>query len=476
MTATPTRLPSAGVDAATWADAHETLVRDLVDLIRIPSVNPPDPPGAELDAARAIADRLTDAGIVPEVLEPVPGRGSVLARIRGDGTGGEPLLLLSHLDVVPAPADRWAHDPFSGDIAEGYIWGRGAVDMKSMVALQLGVLRRLAAEARTAGRDPATDPIPGLRRDILFACTADEEAGGKDGAAWLVEHRPEALRAVGALSECGGASVAAAGRRFYPIGIGEKGYCVYRITVSGTWGHASMPREDNAAVRAATVIARMAEPGTPRLTAPVRQLFEEASTVLDPAERDLLAAITGDDAGRSEAALRSLCDPSIARATRAVLRDTISPDVVNAGVKYNVIPGEATVIIDCRVLPGTTEPDMRAEVERRLGDLSDVCTVELIIAADPVVAPTDTDLYAHIRDAVLAHDPDGVPVPVMIPLATDAKHLIKLGVPSYGFAPLRMDASERILEKYHAVDERVSVEALRWGLPVLYDVVRAFCG
>ena len=142
----------------------------------------------------------------------------------------------------------------------------------------------------------------------------------------------------------------------------------------------------------------MAEPGTPRLTAPVRQLFEEASTVLDPAERDLLAAIIGDDAGRSEAALRSLCDPSIARATRAVLRDTISPDVVNAGVKYNVIPGEATVIIDCRVLPGTTEPDMRAEVERRLGDLGDVCAVELIIAADPVVAPTDTDLYAHIRE------------------------------------------------------------------------------
>ena len=119
---------------------------------------------------------------------------------------------------------------------------------------------------------------------------------------------------------------------------------------------------------------------------------------------------------------------------------------------------------------------MRAEVERRLGDLAEVCTVELIIAADPVVAPTDTDLYAHIRDAVLAHDPEALPVPVMIPLATDAKHLIKLGVPSYGFAPIRMDASERILDKYHAVDERVSIDGLRWGLPVLYDVVRAFCG
>ena len=145
----------------------------------------------ELVAAQAIAAMLRDAGLEPEIVEPVRGRGSVHARLRGDGTGGEPLLLLSHLDVVPAPPDRWTHPPFAADIADGYIYGRGAVDMKQMVAMELAVVRLLAGEARAAGLDPARDPIPGLRRDVLFTCTADEEAGGIDGAKWVAEHRPD---------------------------------------------------------------------------------------------------------------------------------------------------------------------------------------------------------------------------------------------------------------------------------------------
>ena len=475
MTAPPIGLASARLDRGALERAQATLVADLRDLIRVPSINPPDPPGAELDAARLIADRLTDAGIRPEVLEPFAGRGSVVARLRGDGTGGEPLLLLSHLDVVPAPPERWTHEPFGGDIAEGYIWGRGAVDMKGMVALELGVLRLLADEARAAGRDPAADPIPGLRRDVLFASTADEEAGGLQGAGWLVANRPETVRAAGALNECGGVSMEVAGRRFYPIGVAEKGYCVYRITVTGAWGHGSMPREDNAAVRAATIIARLAVPGVPRLTGPMRDLFASVTPALGPAEAGLIEAISSSDAGRSDAALRSLCDETLARATRALLRDTISPDIVHAGVKYNVIPGEATIEIDCRVLPGTTEADMRAEVEWRLGDLAEHCSISPIIAASAVEAPTTTPLYALMVDTIRAHDPDGVPVPVMVPFATDAKHTRKLDVPTYGFSPLRLEPGERFLERFHGVDERVSLDALRWGLPVLYDVVRGFC-
>jgi acetylornithine deacetylase/succinyl-diaminopimelate desuccinylase-like protein len=476
VTAPSTGLASARHDAATWARAHDTLVGDLRDLIRIPSINPPDPPGAELQAARAIADRLRDVGIVPEVLEPFPGRGSVIARLRGDGTGGDPLLLLSHLDVVPAPAERWTHDPFAGDVADGYVWGRGAVDMKGMVALELGVLRLLAAEARAAGRDPGSDPIPGLRRDVLFACTADEEAGGHQGAGWLVANRPETLRAAGALNECGGVSMEVAGRRFYPIGVAEKGFVVYRLTITGTWGHGSMPRDDNAAVRAATAIARLAVPGTPRLTGPMREFFAAAAASLDGPQAELLRAITGEDAGRSEAALRSLCDPALARATRALLRDTISPDVVHAGVKYNVIPGEAIVEIDCRILPGMTEEAMRAEVVRRLGDLVEHIDVALVIAAKPVEAPTSTPLYQLMADTIRAHDPEAVPVPAMVPFATDAKHTVNLDVPTYGFSPLRNEPGERFLERFHGVDERVSVDALRWGLPVIYDVVTGFCG
>ena len=472
----PGEAPSAALSPAAWDRATDDLVAFLRDLIRIPSVNPPDPPGAELDAARFVAATLAQAGVPSEVLEPFPGRGSVVARLRGDGTGGEPLLLLSHLDVVPAAAETWTHDPFGGDLADGYVWGRGAVDMKGMVALEVQVIRLLAAAASAAGRDPATDPIPGLTRDVLFASTADEEAGGVQGAGWLVRERPETIRAAGALNEVGGVAMTFGGRRIYPIGVAEKGYCFYRLHVHGTWGHGSMPRRDNAAVRAAMIVTRLATPGAARLTPVMRRFFDSLRDAVPEDVARLVDAIGGEDLGRSEAALESLCDPMYARATRALLRDTVSPDVIHAGVKYNVIPGEATIEVDCRVLPGTTEQDMRAELERRVGDLADHCDVELVIAAPPVEAPTDTALYRLLDETVRRHDPDAVTVPVMMPFATDAKHTIKLDVPTYGFSPLRLAPEERFLERFHAVDERVAVDALRWGLPVIYDVVTTFCG
>ncbi|HVL53978.1 MAG TPA: M20/M25/M40 family metallo-hydrolase, partial [Vitreimonas sp.] len=178
--------PSSAIGPDTWQRAHDELVGTLRELIRIPSVNPPPAhaPDGELRAARFVAGVLEDIGLRPEVVEPFPGRGSVVARLRGDGTGGDPLLLLSHLDVVPAPPDGWTHGPFDGDVADGYVWGRGAVDMKGTAAMQLTVLRLLAGEARAAGRDPAIDPVPGLTRDVLFAGTADEEAGGHQGIGW----------------------------------------------------------------------------------------------------------------------------------------------------------------------------------------------------------------------------------------------------------------------------------------------------
>jgi acetylornithine deacetylase/succinyl-diaminopimelate desuccinylase-like protein len=457
---------------------HDQLVATLRELIRIPSVNPPDPPGAELAAARWLEGALTDAGLEPEVLEPVPGRGSVVARLRGDGTGGDPLLLLSHLDVVPAPPDRWTHDPFAADVADGYVWGRGAVDMKDLVAMELEVVRLLAAEARAAGRDPNADPIPGLRRDILFTSTADEEAGGLAGAAWLVEHRPDTLRAAGAINEAGGVSVDVGGARIYPIQVAEKGYSVYRITIRGSWGHGSQPRPDNAAVLAAEAIRRLAVPGPVRLTATMRSFFEGAAAALqargrDDAARALRGVASGDDRA-VEVAFREGCSPVYLRAAQAVIRDTISPNIVQAGVKYNVIPGEAIVELDGRRLPGTDEPAMRRRLVEALGpELAGRSTIELLLNADGVEEPSDTDLYRALSGAILAADPDGVPLPVMAPYATDAKHLIKLGVPAYGFSPLQQDDS--YFDRWHGVDERVSIDGLRWGLPVLYDAVRRFC-
>ncbi len=476
--ASPAR-PSSAVDGAVWATAQDALIETVRDLIRIPSVNPAPFPGAdgELRAARHIAAVLEDAGLSAEVVEPFPGRGSVHARLRGDGTGGEPLLLLSHLDVVPAPADLWTHDPFAAEIAGGSLYGRGAVDMKDMIGLELGVVGMLAAEARAAGRDPATDPIPGLRRDVLFTSTADEEAGGHQGAGWVATHRPAWLQAAGALNECGGVSMTVAGRRLYPIQVAEKGFSVYRITVHGTWGHGSMPREDNAAVRAAAIIGRLAIPGPVRLTPVMRRFIEAAADALPGEPATAVRGLLADDPLRAEAALEALCDPMYSRALRALVRDTISPNVIHAGFKYNVIPGEAVIEVDCRVLPGVTEPEIRRQVEERIGpDLLSACDVENVIFGAPAESPAEGPLWDTLAGVLVEHDPEAVPLPVLVPFATDAKHTARLGVPTYGFSPLRLAPDERFLERFHGVDERVSLDALRWGLPVLYDVVRRFCG
>ncbi len=485
MTQTDAALPSSALPAAEWGARATELVGLLQDLIRIPSINPPDPPGPEMDAAVFLADLLRREGLVPEVIESAPGRGNVTVRLRGDGTRGtgapeDALLLLSHLDVVPAnPADGWTHDPFAADLADGYVYGRGAVDMKQMVALETMVVVMLARRAREAGLDPARDPIPGLRRDVLYTCTADEEAGGREGAGWLAANRPDTLRASGALNEAGGVSVELGGRRFYPIQVAEKGFEVFKIHVHGTWGHGSMPRDDNAAVMAAEVVRRMAVPGEPRLTPVMRRFLAGIGEALGSDQAALLEAIARveDDPRRAEAAIASLCDPMYARAIRALVRDSISPDVIHAGVKYNVIPGEAMVEIDCRVLPGTTPDDMREEVVARLGDLAERCTVEHVIGRPPVEAPAEGELYDLMAAMIRAHDPDGIPVPVMAPFATDAKSTsVLLGVPTYGFSPLKLEPDERFLERFHGVDERVGVDALRWGLPVLYDVVLGYCG
>ncbi|MDQ3127011.1 MAG: M20/M25/M40 family metallo-hydrolase, partial [Chloroflexota bacterium] len=436
--APPPALPSAALDEALRLRAGDELVETLRDLIRIPSVNPvpSDAPDGETRAARWIGAALADAGLEPEILEIVPGRGSVFARLRGDGTGGEPLLLLSHLDVVPAPADLWTHGPFDGDIADGYVWGRGAVDMKNLLAMELTVVRMLAAEARAAGRDPASDPIPGLTRDVLFASTADEEAGGLNGIGWIVQERPDLIKAAAAINESGAVATTFGGRRFYPIGVAEKGYAVYRLTVRGTWGHGSMPRDDNAAVRAAQAIIRLATQSGPRPTDVMRTFLGGVADQLDGEEARLLRALASEDPRLGEAALDAICDPMPARVIRALLRDTVSPNIVHAGVKYNVIPGEATIELDCRLLPGTTEEDMREIVIGRLGDLAAHVDVALVIHAPPVAAAATGEFYDLLARTIVDHDPDGVPLPFMVPFATDAKHTAALDVPTYGFSPL----------------------------------------
>ena len=466
--------PSDRFEARHWDSAQDELLAVLQALIRLPTVNPP---GDEIVAARFVESVLDEAGIPSTLVEPAPGRGSIVARLRGDRAGGRPLLLLSHLDVVPAPPEGWTHEPFSGDLADGYVWGRGAVDMKDMVALELSVMTQLAAEARAAGRDPASDPVPGLRRDVVFAATADEEAGGLAGASWLVEQHPDWLAADGCLNECGGVSIEVAGGRFYPIQVAEKGYAQYRLRIRGSWGHASMPRDDNAILLVSEVVTRLAQPGEARPTPLMRAFIESVARALPRRTAEVVASILDADARRSEAALAQVCDPASAGALRALVRDTIAPTIVASGVKTNVIPGEAELYVDCRTLPGTDDVAMRAELRRRLGEeLWSRVECEPVLLGPAVESPSDTQLYAILENTLREHDPEAIPLPVMAPFGTDAKHTTRLGIPTYGFSPLRLRPEDRFLELFHGADERVSIKGLRFGLPVLYDVVRRFCG
>jgi acetylornithine deacetylase/succinyl-diaminopimelate desuccinylase-like protein len=481
--ATTTR-PSDAVSTEAWAAAHGRLIESLQSLIRIPSINPPEPPGAELEAARWLGQALVEAGIPAEVHELVPGRGSVTARLRGDGTGGAPLLLMSHLDVVPAPPEGWTHDPFGAEIADGWLYGRGAVDMKDLLAMQLEVMRLLAGEARAAGRDPASDPVPGLRRDVLFASVADEEAGGLNGAALLALERPDTLRAAAAINEAGGVAVDIGARRLYPIQVAEKGITVFRLTFRGIWGHGSMPRSENANVLAAEAVTKLSAAWPARLTDVTKAMLDRTIAALDgsddlpPEALRLLRAAASGDARASAAALAGVCLPVYTRVLDAMLRDTLSPNILHGGVKFNIVPGMASLEVDVRRLPGTTEEDMEARIRERLGpELSGVTDIEALISSEPLVHPyEDPDgLFPILEAAIRDHDPAGIPVPAMAPFGTDAKHLLDLGVPTYGFSPLRQPPGETYIERWHGIDERVSVEGLRWGLPVLYDAVRRFC-
>jgi acetylornithine deacetylase/succinyl-diaminopimelate desuccinylase-like protein len=451
----------------------DACVDHLRELIRIPSVNPPeggpdlaagrDPAGGETLAARYCAAVLDGAGIATEVVEVQPGRGSTFARLRATVPDPEPpLILLSHLDVVPVEAESWSRDPFGGDLVNGEVWGRGAVDMKNMVAMELGVMVALARSGAE------------LRRDVIFAALADEEAGGAFGARALVGQRPDLFTdaagrpAAVALNEVGGYSISLGGRRFYTIQVAEKGIAWTRLRASGTPGHGSMPHADNATTKLATAVAGIAAYAArrpARLIPLVRDFLVEIglSEVAETAETDPERA--------REALHRLVPDPTLRRSLDAMLRDTATPNVLRAGSKVNVMAGHGAAEIDVRTLPGT---DATAFLEHLQGLAGTDATVEPVVVLPPVEWPADAEIVEHMRAALRAADPDGTPVPMMITPGTDAKALMDLGIPCYGFAPLRLEADFPFLSLFHGHDERVPVSALAFGLPVLADVVSRF--
>jgi acetylornithine deacetylase/succinyl-diaminopimelate desuccinylase-like protein len=427
-------------------------VVDLVRaLVRFDTSNTGDPATTmgEAECARWVAEQLHEVGYETEYIEAgAPGRANVFARLKGADSSRGALMLHGHLDVVPAEASDWSVHPFSGALEDGYVWGRGAVDMKDMVGMMIAV-------ARAFKRSGTVPP-----RDLVFAFVSDEEAGGKYGCKWLVENRPDLFDGVTeAIGEVGGFSLTiprrdGGERTLYLIETAEKAMMWMRLTARGRAGHGSMIHDANAVTAVAEATAKLGRHQFPVvLTDSVEQFLtavaEETGYTFDTASPDL------------EGAIAKL--GGIARIVGATLRDTANPTMLKAGYKANVIPATAEAVIDCRVLPGRLAA-FEAEVDEIIGP--DVSR-EWIVDLPPYETGFDGDLLDAMNDAILAADPDARTVPYMLSGGTDAKHFARLGIRCFGFAPLKLPADLDFASLFHGVDERVPVDALTFGAQVL---------
>ena len=438
-------------------DLAEHAFRLCQQLLRIDTTNPP---GNELPAAELLAEELRAAGLEPTVLESAPGRGNLVARIRGTGEQA-PLLLTAHLDVVEAEPSSWDHPPFCGEVHDGCLWGRGAIDMKNMAAMSVAIITRLARE----GVKP--------KRDLIFAGVADEEAGCRYGSLWLCENHPDLVRSEFAIGEGGGFNIQVAGRSFFTVQVAEKGVCWVRARATGEPGHGSMPREDSAVVQLAEAIARLGKNGLPRHASnSVEEFVGALASHLPAPVRPLVKTLGNPTLG--PAVLRLIPDPSVRRAFAALLANTASPTVVRAGNKTNVIPGVAEAEIDGRILPGQTQRDFLRELQAVLGENIEL---EVIHALPPVVTePKESSLYTIIHDVMTERAPGMPMVPFVLQGFTDAKAFTSIGAKWYGFAPVKLPPNLRFADMFHGHNERIPVDGLAWGTETLMQVVRRCIG
>lgn len=433
------------------SDPVDEVVGLVSALIRFDTSNTGDPATTkgEAECARWVAEQLREVGYSPEYLESgAPGRGNVIVRLPGADRERGALLIHGHLDVVPAEAADWSVHPFSGAVSDGYVWGRGAVDMKDMCGMMLAVARHFK-------RANITPP-----RDLVFAFVADEEHGGKYGAQWLVANRPDLFAGVTeAIGEVGGFSVTlpckdGGERRLYLIETAEKGLLWMRLTARGRAGHGSMVHDDNAVTAIAEAVATLGRHEFPLvLTDTVAQFLvavgEETGYGFDPDSPDLEGAV-------------AKLGP-IARLIGATLRDTANPTMLTAGYKANVIPATAEAVVDCRVLPGR-----QAAFEREVDELiGPGITREWISELPSYETGFDGRLVDAMNSAIIAVDPDARTVPYMLSGGTDAKAFAHLGIRCFGFAPLRLPPELDFAALFHGVDERVPVDALQFGARVL---------
>ena len=427
----------------TQVDPQDEVVELCRDLIRFASVNDGTGRGkGEREAAEHVAALLTEVGLEPQVFESATNRTSVVTRIEGEDRSRPALLIHGHLDVVPAEPKEWTYDPFAGEIADGMLWGRGAVDMLDMDAMTLAVVR----DRMRTGRKPA--------RDVVVAMVADEEAGGVFGAQWLVENQPALFEGcTEAISEVGGFSLSVDDDlRLYMIETAQKGMAWLRLTAAGTAGHGSMVNDDNAVTALCEAVARLGRHQFPvHVTKTVRAFLDEVGGAfgieLDPDDMQSTVAKLGP----------------LARIVGATLRNTANPTMLDAGYKHNVIPGRASAMVDGRFLPGF-EDDWERELDEVLGPDITREYVHYDIALETEFEGALVDAMAR---CLTAEDPGARTVPYMLSGGTDAKSFSRLGMRCFGFSPLRLPAGLDFSGMFHGVDERVPLESLRFGVRVL---------
>jgi acetylornithine deacetylase/succinyl-diaminopimelate desuccinylase-like protein len=424
----------------------------LQRLIRFDTTNPP---GNERACVEFVRDLLDEAGLETTIVARDSERPNLVARVPGAGTA-PPLLLQGHVDVVPTTGQQWSRDPFGGELADGFIHGRGTLDMKGAVAMMVSAVLRVVEQ----GVRP--------RGDIVLAVLSDEEAGGDAGALHLVTERPDLLDGVKyAIGEFGGFSLDVGGRRFYPIQVDEKRVCWMRATVRGPGGHASMPIRGGAMAKTAALLRtldrrRLPVHVTPVVERTIEGIAGELPTphalvlrrLLDPRLTDRVLGVLGER-GR-------LFDP--------VLHNTVSPTIVHGGDKINVVPSEVTIELDARLLPGQTSDDVLAELRALVGD-----DVEFEIGrAEPGPPEPDFGLFDLLAGVLREADPTGTPIPLLLAAVTDGRHFGRLGIQTYGFTPMQLPADFRFTELIHAADERIPAGAVAFGTDAIFRVLERY--
>jgi acetylornithine deacetylase/succinyl-diaminopimelate desuccinylase-like protein len=421
---------------------EEEVVNICQDLIRIPSVNFGEGRGDEKAVAEYIVASLAEVGITARIYESAPNRCNVIANIEGSDTSRPGLVVHGHIDVVPANADDWSVDPFAAEIRDGMIWGRGAVDMKNTDAMILAIIRKWA---RTGYKPP---------RNIVLAFFADEEAGMTYGSRWMAAQHPEVFAGcTEAISEVGGFSVTVGdGKRLYFVEAAQKGIHWMRLTATGRAGHGSMMNDENALTVISEAVAKIGRFEWPqRYTSTVKTLFTK------------IAEATGKSYDEKD--LRPLLREigPTARMIGATLQNTANPTMLDAGYKANVIPGSASAVIDGRFLPGY-EDELNTTIRSIIGPDITIETISRDIALE---VNFEGDLVDAMCSAILAFDPEGIPVPYLMSGGTDNKALSELGIVGYGFSPLKLPADLDFMALFHGVDERVPISGLEFGVKVL---------